>query len=67
MYLLMPIGHRVDVLILSYGGNGEYPLQWCVTTVLVRSEHRTTAEEHDSSSGFASLVASVTFAGATGV
>jgi hypothetical protein len=34
-----------------------------VTVVLVRSEHRTTAEVHDAFSGFASLAAGVTFAG----
>jgi hypothetical protein len=32
-------------------------MPWGVTAVLVRSEHRTTAEEHDAFSGLASLAA----------
>src|ERR1700741_444629 len=56
--LPISIGHRVDVLNLSYGGNREYPIAGAmprgVTVVLVRNERRTTAEEHDAFSGLAS-------------
>lgn len=50
LYLLMSIGYRVDVLILSYGGNGEYPIavlcRGGVTVVLVRWQQGANEGDH---------------------